>query len=111
MNVKTEDSSSSESVKGSASDSQSPRQPNGVNRVCYPDISQLGLEDQDGQVAEHAVERGRIYGQNLKPPPIDLIQQLSAITQNSEESKKDETDASQGNGNSPDIGDYCDFAF
>lgn len=74
MYGKTEGSSSSESVKGSESDSQSPRQPNRYNSVCYTDMSQLLLEDDQGsQVAEHAVERGRIYSQNLKPPLIDLI--------------------------------------
>ena len=75
MYGKTEGSSSSESVKGSeSSDSQSPRQPHRYNSVCYTDMSQLLLEDDQGnQVAEHAVESGRIYSQNLKPPLIDLI--------------------------------------
>ena len=56
-------------------------------------MSQLSLEDQDFQVAEHAVERGRIYSPNLKPPPIDFIQQHFVAAQNSEESKQVEIDA------------------
>ena len=75
-------------------------------------MSQLLLEDDQGsQVAEHAVERGRIYSQNLKPPLIDLIQQPSANARHSEESKEEESNASKDSSNSPDIVDYFDLAF